>query len=305
MNFALQTAVDGLSLGSIYALSALGIGLLFGVLRLVNFAHGDFISTGAFTLIVPSTMAAAQPLLGVLPFYVLVPCVAACVVVVAGLAFLLIFRPLKDAPAPILMVASFALSYSVQNSILFLYGSRPKTFNLWPALNTDIVLSGQLRIPLLQVVVVLVTCGMMLGLLLLLRKTRIGVQMRAAAEDTVTSRMLAVSPFSVIFVAMALSGVLASVSSLFLVAQSGVLDYRMGVPLMLFAFVGTVIGGMGNLAGAVFGGFAVGVATIILQAFLPDEIRPYRDALLFGLVFLVLAVKPHGLFPSRHLIERI
>lgn len=126
MSSIFQTLLDTLSLGGFYALSALGIGLLFGVLRLINFAHGEFISYAAYALIVPSTMTAAEPLLGALPFYALIPALVVLIVVVSVICYLLVFRLLRTAPPPILMVASFGLSYAMQNGLLLLYGSRPK-----------------------------------------------------------------------------------------------------------------------------------------------------------------------------------
>ncbi len=305
MNLMLQTLFDTMSLGSFYALSALAIGLLFGVLRLVNFAHGDFISFGAYALIVPSTLTAVTPLLGALPAYLLVPALVGFVIAISIIAYLVVFRPLRDAAPTILMVASFALSYTMQNALLLLYGSRPKTIDLWAGLNKEVSIFGLARVPTLQLATIAVTIGLLLCFLYILRRSRIGIMMRAAAEDPTTARMLGLRASPVMIAAMAMAGALAAASSILQVVQTGVLEYRMGVSLMVFAFLGTVVGGMGNLSGAVAGGFGIGAVTVLLQTFLPDQARPYRDVFVFGVVFVVLALRPNGLFPSPHVKERI
>lgn len=134
MAYFIQTLIDALSLGSLYALAALGIGLLFGILRLINFAHGDYITIGAYSLIVPSTAATATVFIGGWNAMALI--VAVCVIVVAAalLSDRFVFRFLRRAHPATLMVASFALGYTIQNIVLMIYGSRPKSVGLWPSL---------------------------------------------------------------------------------------------------------------------------------------------------------------------------
>jgi len=300
----LQNLIDAISLGSIYALVALGVGLLFGILRLINFAHGDYITVGAFALIVPSANVTAQLLIGALPWFVMIPIICLIVVIAALLTDALVFRPLRQATSPTLMIASFAASYIVQHGILMAYGSRPKAVDLWGAANTQILL-GDLRIPLLQLINVAVTLTLMAGLTLFLKRTRWGVQMRAAAEDFRMAQYLGVRGNVVISLAFAISGILAGVVSILYTMQSGSLSHTMGVPLALFAFVAVVVGGMGSLVGAVVGGFSIGLIVTMLQAYLPPDLRAFRDAFAFAIVILVLLVRPAGLVPSRAVIERV
>src|ERR1700722_11200711 len=178
----LQNLIDALSLGSIYALVALGIGLLFGILRLINFAHGDFITVGCYALIVPSADVTARLLIGAWNWAALVPAICLIVVVAALLTDALVFRPLRRASSPTLMIASFAVSYIVQNGILMAYGSRPKAVDLWSGANTQIYLLT-LRVPMLQLITLVVTLVLMIALSIFLRRTSYGVQMGAAAED--------------------------------------------------------------------------------------------------------------------------
>ncbi|GAB4066792.1 branched-chain amino acid ABC transporter permease [Ancylobacter sonchi] len=300
----LQNLIDAVSLGSIYALTALGIGLLFGILRLINFAHGDYITIGAYALIVPSADVTARLMIGELPLVVMTPLICLIVVVVALLSDVLVFRPLRRASSPTLMIASFAVSYIIQNGVMMFYGARPKAVDLWSGANTQILI-GDLRVPMLQLIILVVTLVLMAALTLFLRKTPYGIQMRAAAEDFRMATYLGVRGNLVIGLAFAISGILAAAVSLLYTTQSGSLSHTMGLPLALFAFVAVVVGGMGSLVGAVVGGFAIGIIVTMLQAYLPPELRAFRDAFAFAFVILVLLVRPAGLVPSRTTFERV
>lgn len=300
----LQNVIDAVALGSIYALVALGIGLLFGILRLINFAQGDLITIGAYALIVPSADVTARLLIGGWPWPVMIPTVCLIVVVAALMTDAFVFRPLRRASAPTLMIASFAVSYIIQNAVLVYYGARPKAVDLWSGANTQ-VLIGELRVPMLQLITLAVTLVLMAAISLFLKKTPYGVQMRAAAEDFRMAQYLGVRGNLVIGLAFALSGILAAAVSLLYTTQSGSLSHVMGVPLALFAFVAVVVGGMGSLVGAVVGGFVIGIIVTMLQAYLPPDLRAFRDAFAFAFVILVLLVRPAGLIPARTTVERV
>jgi branched-chain amino acid transport system permease protein len=300
----LQNLADAITLGSIYALTALGIGLLFGILRLINFAHGDFITVGAYSLIVPSADATAHILIGGWNWAALIPSVCFIVIVIALITEAVIFKPLRRSSAPTLMIASFAVSYIIQNGIIMVYGGRPKAVNLWPTLNEQLHI-GDLRLPLMQIITVVVTLTLMGSLILFLKLTSVGIGMRAAAEDFRMAQYLGVRGDIVIGVAFAISGLLAAVVSLLYISQSGALNYQLGVPLALFGFVAVVIGGMGSLAGAVLGGFIVGAIITMLQAYLPPDLREFRDAFAFAAVILVLLIKPSGLIPAKTTYDRV
>lgn len=300
----LQNLIDAVALGSIYALVALGVGLLFGILRLINFAHGDYITIGAYALIVPSADVTARLLIGDWPWPVLIPTICLIVVIAALLTDAAVFRPLRRATSPTLMIASFAVSYIIQNAVLMAYGSRPKSVDLWSGANSQ-VLIGDLRVPMLQLITLAVTLVLMTAVTLFLRRTSYGIQMRAAAEDFRMAQYLGVRGNVVIGIAFAMSGILAGVVSLLYTTQSGSLSHVMGVPLALFAFVAVVVGGMGSLVGAVVGGFVIGIIVTMLQAYLPPDLRAFRDAFAFAFVILVLLVRPAGIVPSRSTFERV
>ena len=215
------------------------------------------------------------------------------------------FRRLRNASPATLMIASFALGYTLQNVIIIIYGSRPKAAGLWSNLMESVTLTDTIGVPRLQFVVIGLTVVFLAGLVLFLARTSLGFQMRAAAEDFQMARMLGVRGNRVIATAFALSGIIAAISSLILVVQTGVLDYEMGVPLMLFGFISTVIGGMGSLVGTVVGGYLVGAMSVLLQALLPEDVRGFRDAIVFALVIVIMLLRPQGLVSSPAMKERV
>ncbi|MSP82462.1 MAG: branched-chain amino acid ABC transporter permease [Alphaproteobacteria bacterium] len=303
MTNLIQVLIDALALGSIYALTALGIGLIFGVMRLINFAHGDLIMAGGYSLIVPTTAATSTLFIGAWPTPFLVAGVTLVVVLLALASERMAFRPVRRAAPSVLLITSFAVSYFMQNVVIMLYGGRPKAVNLWQGLMEPILIAG-VRIPKLQMLTIAVTLGLLALLVLFLKRTPMGIAMRAASEDFRMARLLGVRANRVIAVAFAMSGVLAAAVSFLIVSQNGVLSYHMGVPLVLFAFVATVVGGMGSIVGAVLGGFTVGIASVIFQVYLPIEWRPNRDVWVYGMILLVLLVRPSGLVRVRSIEER-
>jgi branched-chain amino acid transport system permease protein len=273
-------------------------------MRLINFAHGDLIMVGGYSLIVPSSAVSATVFIGDWPAPLLAGAVCFIVILFAVACERFAFRPLRGANPSVLLISSFALSFFLQNMVLMIYGGRPKGVDLWPVLAEPFML-GEVRLPLLQLVIIAVTFALLVLLVLFLKRTPIGRQMRAASEDFMMARFLGVRANRVIAAAFAISGFLAAVVSLLFVVQSGVLSFSMGVPLVLAAFVATVIGGMGSLTGAVLGGFIVGAASVFFQIVLPAEMRLNRDAWVFGLILLILLLRPSGLVKVKSVQERI
>ncbi|MEM9684233.1 MAG: branched-chain amino acid ABC transporter permease [Pseudomonadota bacterium] len=294
MNVFLQAIVDAASVGGIYALMALGIGLIFGIVRLVNFAHGEFVMIGGYAVLVlagvPTPLVVAATLL---------------VVVVLALGVeRTAFRPLRGAAMPTLLIGSFAVSYFIQHVVMMSYGGNTVGVDFLPGLSKSIDLGG-VDVPALQLVTIAATVLLLALLVVGLKYTRFGIEMRAAAEDIRMARLLGVQTGVVIALAFAISGLLAAVVALVYVAQIGVLTPRMGVQPALIGFVATVIGGMGSLFGAVVGGFLIGIIAVVLQIVLPLELRGFRDAFLFAALFLILLVRPQGLIVVRWSRERV
>jgi branched-chain amino acid transport system permease protein len=290
----IQNIVDALALGSLYALFALGVALIFGVMRLVNFAHGELIMVGAYALV----------LVGDVPLVVKVAACVAISIVAALLMERVAMRPVRDASPATLLITSFAVSYLLQNLATTILGSVPRSGQVSGALSKTFEI-GSVSISRLDVATVVVTLALMGGLALFLARTPIGVQMRAAAENFRMARLLGVRANLVIATAFGISGMLAGIAAIFLVAQTATVSPVIGLSPVLFAFMATVLGGLGSLYGAVIGGFLLGCASVALQALLPLEIRSYRDAFLFAAVLAVLVFRPQGLFVPRTVVTRI
>jgi branched-chain amino acid transport system permease protein len=289
-----QTLVDVISVGGLYALTALGIGLIFGVMRLINFAHGELIMTGGYGLL----LFLGQPVWLAISAALVAALVLALIIERAA------FRPLRGADPATLLIASFAVSFFLQKTMILFVGSRPKGVDFLPMLGQQIAIGG-VRLQLLQLVTILVSAILLAGLTWFLKATRLGLEMRAAAENFRMAQVLGVRANRVIATAFAISALLAGVVACLVVAQTGLVQPRMGSQLVIIAFVGTVIGGLGNLSGAALGGFLVGAVTILLQALLPADLRVFREAFVFVAVTLVLLFRPQGLIPARGLKERI
>jgi len=300
----LQIFFDALSLGSLYALGALGIALIFGVMRLVNFAHGDYIAFCVFALLWPSVDAAAIVFAGNLPTILLIPLVVAIGAGLSVLSEIIVFRRFRNANPATMMIASFALGFVIRYFLLMLYSSRPKSIDLWPNLSLPVEILGA-RIPLLQIITICTTIAVLLALTAFLKRTRYGLEMRAAAENFTMARMLGVRANNVIMLAFALSGALAAAIGLILVTQTGTVDIQMGVSVMLVAFIATVIGGLGSLTGAVIAGFLIGGATVLMQVILPVDARPFRDAFVYAAVIVTLIWRPNGLFAPKSAKQRV
>lgn len=280
-----QTMIDAITLGSMYALLALGLALVFGVMGLVNFAYGELLMIGAYCVY----LVAGLPAL-------LVIAITLAVTTVASVALERVaFRPVRNASPATMLVTSFALGVLLQNLALVIFGGRAKSPGFGDSLNTGVEV-GPLLIPKFDFVTIAVTIAMMAAIAGFLSRSRLGLQMRAAALDFNMSRALGVRADNVIAGAFALSGFIAGAAALLLVAYTGNVTPQMGSQPVLIAFVAVVIGGMSKLPRAVAGGFLVGALATFLQAWLPASARPFRDTLLFTVVILILLIRPHGLF---------
>lgn len=293
MTTFLRYTIDAISLGAMDALIALGLGLVFGLMRLVNFAYGDLITSGAYVLY----------LLAGVTFGIALPVMILVVVVLALLQERLAFRPLRDADPMTLLVSSFSLSYLLQNLDTMLFNARTKSIAL-PTVFSDQITIGGIQIPVLDIVTITMTGLLLIGLRLFFARTALGLQILAAASDFSMARLLGVRANRVIAVAFGMSGLLAGLVAFTLVAQLGDVTPTLGVQPVLIGFAGVIVGGMGSLVGATLGGFLLGALTIALQASLPLTARPFRDAILFGIVILFLLFRPQGLVASAQVAER-
>lgn len=295
LRFFVQNAIDGVALGSLYALFGLGIALIFGIMQLINFAYGELMMVAGYCLVV---------LVGHPPWPLLVAATVVAAILFALSMERVAFRPVRGASPPTLLITSFAVSFLLQNIAVASFGALPRGVNISTSILRPFEI-GSIVIPRLDVLIVVVTAVLLVALALFLSKTTIGVQMRASAENFRMARILGVRANVVIAVAFAISGVLAASSAILLVLQTGSVSPTLGVQPVLVAFIATVLGGMGSLRGAVLGGLLLGIVTIALQAYLPLELRYYRDAFAYGAVIAVLLLRPQGLIVSRSVVSRV
>lgn len=290
----LQHVLDAMSTGSLYAVIALGIALVFGVMRLVNFAYGELIVVSGFVILLTES----------LPWPLVVLCTLLAVAIVAFLMERVAFRPVREADPTTMLITSFAVSILIQNIMVWIAGRRAQGVSFGSSLAEPVHI-GSASVPIVELVTIGVILTVLVGFVFLLQRTESGVQMRAAAEDFRMARLLGVNANRVIVAAFVASGLLAGVASLLLIATTGAVSPYIGLTPVLIGFVATVIGGMGSLTGAAVGGFLLGVFTVGFQVGLPDSVQNYRDAFVFSGVIVVLLIRPNGLFASKALEERV
>jgi branched-chain amino acid transport system permease protein len=289
-----QHVVDASALGSFYALFALGIALIFGIMRLVNFAHGELITVGSYAVYLTQSLS--------WPFIILAAVGAS--IAMALITERIAFRPVRGANPATLLITSFAVSYLLQSAARLIFTSLPKSANINPLLLESFTVKG-VFITWLTVLTLGVTGALLVALAIFLRRTAMGMQMRAAAEDFDAARLCSVDANRVVAVAFGLSGLLAGAAALLLVGQTGSLFPTMGLTPVLFGFTAAVIGGMGSLWGAVLGGYVLGAGSTLLTIELPNSVYPFRDAFLFAFVLIVLSLRPDGIVRARGAVTRV
>jgi branched-chain amino acid transport system permease protein len=282
---SVQVGVDSISAGALFAVLALGLALLFGVMRLLNFAYGELIMVGGYT------MYFAQDL-GVVPMILIT---IAMVVIVSLLMELIAFRPVRHAPPLTLLITSFAISFGLQQlAFMTVAKGAQKGVSPYPWLSDQHHIVG-IRLSNLEILTILIAAALLIGMTILLKRTTIGIQLRASTEDYQMAQLVGVRGNRVISAAFAITGFLAAVVCILFVLRTGALSAQMGVTPLLIAFVGGAIGGLGSLAGAALGGFTLGFLVNGVQASLPEDLSAYALMFVFLGVIGILVVAPNGL----------
>jgi branched-chain amino acid transport system permease protein len=292
-----EFAINTISLGSLYALMALGLVFVYGILKLVNFAYGEYVMVAGYALYVFGTFTN-------MPFWLIMLVSIALAALTSYLTELVAFRPVRTHSMNALLITSFAVSVLLQNAALLFVSPRARAVPLPDYMNASVTLFGA-TVPLRNVLVIVVTAVLLTALTLLMKYTVLGIAMRAAADKFTTTRLMGVPANLVISVAFIISGALAGVVSIFWVSRSASVDPLIGFGPLLIAFIATVIGGMNSLLGAVVGGFVYGLLFNLLSIMLPATMISYRDAFMFGVVVLFLLLRPEGLVRGRYSEERV
>jgi branched-chain amino acid transport system permease protein len=283
---ALQVAIDALSLGSLYALMALGLVIVYGILRLVNFAYGELIMVAGYTLYLLNPSP--------LPWLVMALLAVAVAVATSVLTELVAFRPIRARSLTAMLITSFAVSTLLQNAALLFVSPRARLVPMPEVLTTSVSV-GDLVVPARNLITIVAGLALLGVFLLLLKRTVLGMALRAAAVKFTMARMLGVPANLVVSSAFAISGLLAGCVALLWLGRIGSVTPGIGLEPLLVAFIATVIGGMRSLVGAVVGGYALGAVDVGFNLLLPPDLLAFRDAFTFSLVILVLLVRPEGL----------
>jgi branched-chain amino acid transport system permease protein len=291
-----QNLADGLLLGSVYALMAVGIGLVFGVLRLVNFAYGQLVMAGAFALALASQW-------GWPAWAGIVLCFAVVLALSVAMEWV-VFRPLRGHSPAVMLVATFAVAFLLQSIALLWFGSLGKIATSLTFLGRFWTIGG-VDIRKIAIVAVVVAALCLLLLSLLLERTEIGLHMRAASMDFATARMLGVRANRVISFAVLISGALAAVVAVMLTVQTPLVTPDFALRDTIVVLAGVVVGGLNRPIPATLGGFAIGFASGVLGGALPTDQSQYLPTFVFVAVILVLLVRPRGLFDFSRTVERV
>ena len=304
MTFALflQHLVNALSLGSLYALIAIGYTMVYGILRLINFAHGDIFMLGDyFAFYLVTTFF--------LPWWV------AFIVAIALTALLGIglervaYRPLRDSPRISVMISAIGASFLIENLATVIFGGRQKGFPVADFFNKLLTFGGArgsdktVTVVVISVIIPIVTAFLLILLLWIVNKTKTGMAMRAVSTDLDAARLQAIDVNKTISITFGIGSFMAAIGGILWALKYPQLNPTMGLMPGLKCFIAAVLGGIGNIGGAVLGGFLLGFLEIMIIAFLPN-LTGYRDAFAFIVLILVLLFKPAGLL-GKHQIEKV
>ncbi len=289
MTTFLQQLVNGLSLGSIYALIALGYTMVYGVLRLINFAHGDVYMVGAYVgYYLSRRLRGTEPSL-ISAVFVMIVSMAACAIL-GMLIERLAYRPVRREARLTLLITAIGVSLFIENVAQLVFGPDPKFFpSLAP--HADFILAG-VHVTSEQLTVIVVSMLLMVLLRFFILKTRTGKAMRAVSFSLDGARLMGISTDKIIAITFAVGSALAAAAGVLIGMQIPKIDPLMGIMYGLKAFVAAVLGGIGSIPGAVLGGLLIGTSEVMVVGYLSST---YRDAIAFAILILVLILRPQGL----------
>jgi branched-chain amino acid transport system permease protein len=282
----MQQMVNGFSLGSMYALIAIGYTMVYGVLRLINFAHGDIMMVGAFSAYV--FVSVLQ-----LPFSLAVLLAVVCASLLGVLTDKIAYKPLREAPRISLLITAIGVSFFLENTFTVFAGGVPRAFPV-PEYMENIINISNVTFSVSSIIVPIVTLGLLLSILFVLYKTKYGMAIRALSFDIKTVNLMGVDANTIIAIVFALGSALAAVGGIFWAVNYPSVEPMMGVLVGLKAFAAAVVGGIGSVTGAVLGGFIIGFTEVVVIAFFP-ELGGYKDAFAFIFLIFVLLFKPTGI----------
>ena len=286
---------DGINLGSIYAIIALGYTMVYGIAKMLNFAHGDVIMVGAFVILTAITKAGMSPLLSVILGVVVCTVMGVVIEMVA-------YRPLRKAASNLaVLITAIGVSYLLQNLALLIFGADAKSFVTVIDVPNVTLFDGQLTIKGITIVTIVTCLIIMIGLTLFVNKTKPGRAMKAVSEDKDAAQLMGVNVNATISLTFAIGSGLAAIAGLLLCSAYPTLTLYTGAMPGIKAFVAAVFGGIGSIPGAMVGGILLGIIEIFGKAYISSQVA---DAIVFAVLIIVLLVKPTGLF-GKNIQEKV
>ncbi len=295
MQMLISTIIDGLNLGSVYALVALGYSMVYGIAKMLNFAHGDVIMVGIYSIFVCLQMSA-------LPVWATM---IVCVLVCALLGFTvekLAYKPLRDSTPLSVLITAIGVSYLLQNVALLIFKTDRKFLQKFIDLGS--IKLGEIEIPAISLVIWGTTLVIMIALDIFIKKTKMGRAMLAVSEDKGAAQLMGVNVNSTISLTFVIGSALAGVAAILYAAKYKNVDPYTGSVFGIKAFAAAVFGGIGSIPGALIGGFALGLIEALTIGFLPDNLTPASDGVAYALLIIMLILKPSGLLGKKK-IEKV
>lgn len=288
MEAFLQNCLNGISIGSSYALIAIGYTMVYGILRLINFAHGDIFMMAGYFMIIAMTNF-------MLPWYISVAVVIIVTILLGVFTEKIAYTPLRSAPRMSVMISAIGVSYLLQNLATYLFSALPKPYPQIGFLNTKVTI-GSISTSLVTFVTPILTIALVVALVFLINKTKIGMAMRAVSKDFEVAKLMGIKINNIISFTFAIGCALAAVGSvLYFIPRPQVYPLSGSLP-GLKCFVAAVFGGIGSIPGALVGGFLIGVSETFIKA---SPFSEFSDAFTFVILIVVLLIRPTGLFGEK------
>ncbi len=289
MEYAISVLLSGISVGGQYALIAIGYTMVYGILRLINFAHGDlFMVAGLIGIYLSATM----------PLYISIPLMLVITVVLGFVIERVAYKPLRSAPRMSVMISAIGVSYLLQNTANYVTGAQPMNYPTIPGLS-DVVIIGGAATKWVTVITPILVVVLVIALTQLINHTKVGMAMRAVAKDFETSQLMGIKINNVISITFIIGSFLAAVGSMLYFSNYPYITPTAGAMPGLKAFVAAVFGGIGSVPGAVIGAFIIGICENIIKALPFQGATTFVDAFTFALLIVILVAKPTGLFGEK------
>ncbi len=292
MNF-LSYLISGISLGSIYAIIALGYTMVYGIAKMLNFAHGDVIMVGGYMSFMATTNFGWSPILSIL--FAMAVCTLLGIVIEQ-----LAYKPLRSAPSLAVLITAIGVSYFLQNAALLIWSPNPKSFTSLVPFDSLRLFDGRLIISGTTVVTIIACAIIIAALNTIVNKTRVGKAMRAVSEDKDAAQLMGVSVNKTISITFAIGSALAAIAGVLLCSAYPLLMPTTGAMPGIKAFTAAVFGGIGSIPGAFLGGILLGIIEILGKAYISTQLS---DAIVFAVLIIILLVKPTGLLGKRVLVK--